>query len=114
LWRTLDVPAQEPAYYAVSGGINPLELTIIGFGTFEIEGHPDRLDRVTIDLPEVDGPGTIALGADAQATYTTTTEQLAHLGESCRARWLAQQRSRSLSRLFRGTLALRSFLLWIH
>lgn len=77
-WLTVAGSPTAPAFFAAPGGMNPNELTIIGFGTFEAGGDPNRPDRVTIFLPDVEGPTTVSLGAIALGVYTTTTEPLAH------------------------------------
>lgn len=63
-------------YYAVRGGINPNELTIIGFGAFASVSNAAKTDRITLFLTSVAGPGTYPLLAGSQAIYTATTGAL--------------------------------------
>ncbi|MBC8156257.1 MAG: hypothetical protein H7Z72_25505, partial [Bacteroidetes bacterium] len=49
--------ASDKAYYAVRGGNNPNELTIIGFGAFTDVSNAAKTDRITIFLTSATGPG---------------------------------------------------------
>jgi Family of unknown function (DUF6252) len=69
----------DKAYYAVRGGINPNELTIIGFGAFSSVSNAAKTDRITIFLNSVTGIGTYLITAGNQAVYTATaTGTLVH------------------------------------
>ncbi len=78
VWQT--TPAATTAaltYYALPGGINPTELTLIGTGSFV--GAPTtmtgRPDKITIFLANVPGTGTYPLTGGNQAIYTTVLSQ---------------------------------------
>ncbi len=68
--------ATDKAYYAVRGGSNPNELTIIGFGAFSGMSSAAKTDRITLFLTSASGIGTYPLSAGSQAIYTATTGAL--------------------------------------
>lgn len=73
-WQTAtEQTATDKAYYAVRGGANPNELTIIGFGAFSGVNNAAKTDRITLFLGSVSGPGTYSLTSANQAIYTTNT-----------------------------------------
>ncbi len=63
-------------YYAIRGGINPNELTIIGFGAFAGAGNAAKTDRITLFLISVSGPGSYPMSSGSQAIYTATNGAL--------------------------------------
>ncbi len=78
IWQTTPAAtATTPTYYALPGGINPTELTLVGIGSFV--GTPattaGRPDRITIFLANVPGTGTYPLTGSNQAVYTTVSNQ---------------------------------------
>ncbi len=74
VWQTAtEQTATDKAYYAVRGGANPNELTVIGFGAFSSVSNAPKTDRITLFLGSVSGPGTYSLTSANQAIYTTNT-----------------------------------------
>jgi hypothetical protein len=74
VWQSAtEQTATDKAYYALRGGINPNELTVIGFGAFSGVANAVKTDRITLFLSSVSGPGTYQLTTANQAIYTTNT-----------------------------------------
>lgn len=81
IWQTTaEQSTSGKAYYANRGGINPNELTIIGFGSFVGVSNPTSSDRITISLTNAPGVGTYQLAADNKAVYTATSGSLTNYG----------------------------------
>ncbi len=58
------------AYFAVPGGSNSNELTIIGIGTFESASTGTGMDRITLAMTGVTGPGVIPLSLTNRGVFT--------------------------------------------
>lgn len=71
VWQSVtEQTATAKDYYAIRGGINPNELTIIGFGAFSSVSNAAKTDRITLFLANVSGNGTYPLSGGSQAVYT--------------------------------------------